>query len=255
MKEKITIAIISLTGCEGCCFAILDWPKKFLALRKKIEIKNFRLFEEDVHFDTEKFDIAFIEGSPLTKADVERLKEIRQNSKTLIALGSCADIGGIYHLKNYQDKNKIFNHIYRDEAVGDNFDVLSVSELVKVDYVIPGCPITADEFFNFVYQLLIGKNPAVKQNPVCYECQIQGFECLLQKREICLGPITQGGCEAICLKSKQGCWGCRGLVEDAEVDNLVKTLKDKYSEKEIIKAFEVFGVKEQINSVAGGTSL
>jgi coenzyme F420-reducing hydrogenase gamma subunit len=248
MKEnKIRIAIISLTGCEGCCFAILDWPKKFLALRTKIEINNFRLFEEDVHFNAEKFDIAFIEGSPLTKADVDRLKEVRQNSKTLIALGSCADMGGIYHLKKYQDKNKIFDHVYNGEQGIDNFDVLPISELVKVDYVIPGCPITADEFFNFVYQLLIGKFPIIKQNPVCYECQVRGFECVLQNNELCLGPITQGGCEAICLKSKQGCWGCRGLVEDAEVGNLVKKLKEKRSEKEIIKAFEIFGIKEQIN--------
>lgn len=249
-EHKIRIAIISLTGCEGCCFAILDWPQKFLALRGKIEIKNFRLFEEDVHFDAEKFDLAFVEGSPLTKVDVGRLKEIRLNSKTLVALGSCADMGGVYHLKNYQDKNKIFNHIYHGGgslSEIDNMQVLPISSLVKVDHVIPGCPITADEFFTFVYQLLIGKSPLIKQNPVCYECQIRGYDCALQKGDICLGPITQGGCEAICLKSKQGCWGCRGLLEDAEVDNLVKQLKEKHFEKEIIKALEVFGIKEQIN--------
>ena len=255
-KQKLKIAIISLTGCEGCCFAILDWSKKFLALNKKIEVKNFRLFEEDAHFNTEKYDVAFVEGSPLTKADIVRLRVIRNNSKKLIALGSCADMGGIYHLKKYQDKNKIFNHVYKSEeeippdnngSGIDNLEVLPISALVQVDGIIPGCPITADEFFNLVYQFLIGKSATIKQNPVCYECQIQGFECLLQKGEICLGPITQGGCEAICLKSKQGCWGCRGLVEDAEVDNLVKKLKENYSEKEIIKVFEVFGVKEQIN--------
>lgn len=245
--EKIKIAIISLTGCEGCCFAILDWPKKFLALRKKIEIKNFRLFEEDAHFSVEKFDLAFIEGSPLTEADVERLQEIRLNSKTLVALGSCADMGGVYHLKKYQDKRKALDHVYHNDIGIENFDVVPLREIVKVDFVIPGCPINAEEFFKFIYQLLIGKSALIKQNPVCYECQVRGYECVLQNEEICLGPITQGGCEAVCLKSKQGCWGCRGLVEDAAVDNLVKRLKEKHSEKEIVKSFEVFGIKEQIN--------
>jgi coenzyme F420-reducing hydrogenase gamma subunit len=83
-------------------------------------------------------------------------------------------------------------------------------------------------------------------NPVCYECQIHGNECLLQKGEVCLGPITRAGCEAVCLKSKQGCWGCRGLIEDAETTNLLKKLREKFNDKEIIKHLEVFGIKEQI---------
>jgi len=246
--EKAKIGIFSLTCCEGCAFAILDCPKEFLELRKKIEIKNFRLMEEDFHVPSEKFDIVFIEGSPLTSQNIEDLKRIRLNSKILIAMGSCAHIGGIYHLKKYQDKEKLHSFVYAGESTLENLDVLPLEQVVGVDYSLPGCPITAREFFSFVYQLLIDKAPNIEQSPICQECQANGYECVLQKGGVCLGPITLGGCGAVCLKSKQGCWGCRGLVEDAEVANLVKKLKENYTDKEIIKYFEIFGIKELINN-------
>jgi coenzyme F420-reducing hydrogenase gamma subunit len=245
---KLQIGIFSLTSCEGCCFSVLDWPAEFLSLKEKVEIKNFRLFEEAEHFDNERFDVVFIEGSPLTEKDIKQIKTLRKNSKVVVAFGACAHIGGVYHLKQYQDKNKIFNHIYHNLTMRgvENNDVRPLNALIEVDFVLPGCPINAKEFFQFIYQFLIGKSPTLLNNPVCYECQIHGNECLLQKGEVCLGPITRAGCEAVCLKSKQGCWGCRGLIEDAETTNLLKKLREKFNDKEIIKHLEVFGIKEQI---------
>jgi coenzyme F420-reducing hydrogenase gamma subunit len=245
MAQKYKIGIFSLTGCEGCCFSILDLRQRFLELNKKVTIKTFRLFEES-NLPDEKYDFAFVEGSPLTSANIANLTRIRANSKVLITIGSCAHIGGIYHMKQYQNKEKIFSRIYDNAGGIENFDVKTVGQVVPVDFAIPGCPINGEEFLKTVYQIIIGKNPQMPKRPVCYECQLRGYECLLQKGEICLGPITQGGCEAVCLKSKQGCWGCRGLVDDAEISNLLKKLREKYSDKEILKVFEVFGVKELI---------
>ena len=246
-QKKVKIGMFSLTGCEGCYFAIIDLREKFLELKDKVDFRNFRLFEDDEHWSSEQYDIAFVEGSPLTQENIKRLKLIRKHTKILISLGGCAHIGGVYHLKEYTDKEKAFNHVYAGNKGIDNFDVKPISEIVKVDYTIPGCPINGKEVLALIYKLLIGKKPDIKQNPVCYECQAKGYPCLLQQGKVCLGPITLGGCEAICLKSGQGCWGCRGLVEDAEVSNLVKKLKENYSDKEIIKYFEIFGIKEQIN--------
>jgi len=248
-KNKLVIGLFSLTSCEGCYFAILDLTKEFVTLGNKVEIKNCRLFEEDIHLEDEKYDVAFIEGSPLTTANRETVKRIRRNSKMVVALGACSCMGGIYHIKEYHDKAKIFNHVYHKDVGVENFDVQALEQLIKVDHKIPGCPINGKEFMRFVYGLLVGKKLQSVQNPVCYECQMRGYECMLQKEQVCLGPITFGGCEAICLKSKQGCWGCRGLVKDAEVSNLIKKLREKYSDKEITKYLEVFGIKEQINNL------
>jgi coenzyme F420-reducing hydrogenase gamma subunit len=227
MKNKITIGLFSLTGCEGCYFATLDLREKFLQLETKLEFKNFRLFEEHEATPEEKFDIACVEGSPLTKENVAKLKKIRKNSNLLVAFGGCAHMGGIYHLKQYTDNEKSFNHVYGSNVGIDNLEVKPISKIVKIDATIPGCPVNGEEVLDVMHALLLGKKKQPVQNPVCYECQVNGYECLLQKGEICLGPITQGGCKAICLKSKQACWGCRGLVEDAEVGNLVKKLREK----------------------------
>jgi len=248
-KNKLNVGFFSLTSCEGCYFAILDKTCEFIALNNRITIKICRLFEDDTHLDEEKFDLVFIEGSPLTEENREQVKRLRRNAKTVVALGSCACMGGIYHLKQYQDKSKIFNQVYQKDIGIENYDVKPLEELIKIDHKIPGCPISAREFMGFVYGLLVGKKIESVQNPVCYECQIRGYECLLQKGQTCLGPITFGGCEAICLKSKQGCWGCRGLLDGAEVSNWIKKMRENYSDKEITKYLEVFGIKEQINKL------
>ena len=245
--------MISLTGCEGCYFGVLDLREKFLKLAEKIELKNFRLFEEDKHLPNEKYDIAFVEGSPLTTANIEKLKQFRKNSKVLVAFGSCAHMGGIYHLKQYQDKVKLHAHVYDADDTIENIDVKPIAEYVKVDLTVPGCPVNEYEFLDVAYKILINKTPKIKQNPVCYECQVQGYECVLQKGEVCMGPITLGGCEAICLKSKQGCWGCRGLVEDAGIGNLLKKLKENHSKTEIEEYFEVFGVEKAIKEAREGS--
>lgn len=249
-RKKFKVGLFSLTSCEGCYFGLLDVAQKFFDLADYVEFQNFRLFEEQFHARTEQFDLAFVEGSPLTSENVEDLQRLRQNSRILVALGSCSHIGGIYQLKNYQDKEKIFDHIYAGRAGIENLDVKSLSAYVKVDKVIPGCPVNPEEFIKFIYQFCRGIDFKITQNPVCLECQHAGYECVLLKGEICLGPITQGGCQAICLKSKQGCLGCRGLLEDAQKENLIKKLKENYTDREINKALEVFGVKEEMKKEA-----
>ena len=122
---------------------------------------------------------------------------------------------------------------------------MPIAEIVKVDFTIPTCPINAEEFLDLTYQILAHKKPQIRQIPVCYECQINGYECLLQNGELCCGPITLGGCNAVCLKSKQACWGCRGLLEEPDVDKFVRNcFLTSHSLEEVEKVLEVFGIKD-----------
>ncbi len=258
-NKKPKVAILALTSCEGCQFAILDKSEKFLELTKKIDLTEMRLLKEydyqvkpgetvcDNIDKADYFDIVFIEGSPITKENFEMLKKVRKKSKILVALGACAAIGGIYHLKNYHDKKKLLKYIYEKCDKIDNPDIQPIDEIVKVDYYIPTCPIVADEFFQCVYDLLAGKKFKIDQKTVCYECQINENECLLQKGLPCLGPITLGGCNSVCLNSKQACYGCRGLNEDPQIDNYLKELEKHRSNYEIQKVLECFGIKDKID--------
>ena len=46
VKIKPTIAIVSLTCCEGCQVAILDLGDKFLQLAQHIKIGDFAFLED-----------------------------------------------------------------------------------------------------------------------------------------------------------------------------------------------------------------
>jgi len=217
-----------------------------LELFEEVDFTFFRLWKEEKDLSLMKFDIMFVEGSPITKHNIEQLKIARENSKLLAAFGACAHLGGIYHLKNYYDKDKLIKKVYTQTKGIDNPYVYPVSKYIKVDFDVPGFPIDADEFLRMLNEVIIGRLPKISQKSVCYDCQKNGYECVLQKGEICLGSITQTGCNAVCLKSKQGCWGCRGLLKDAEIANLTKLLKKNHTAKEIKDAFEIFGIRDLI---------
>lgn len=251
MKPKV--AIISLTCCEGCAFAILDLGKKFLELEKDLDIKNFRLIEENKHLANEKYDIVFVEGSPITKENLAELKSLRKNSKILIGLGNCAAMGGIHQIKNWGNKTKIIRAVYKNTEGLDNPAIKRLDEVVKVDFVIPGCPINAEDFFEVVNNLLAGKLLRHPERPVCFECQTNGYRCLLQKNEECLGPATRGGCNAVCLKSKQACWGCRGLLNQTAgqtegLKNFTEFLEERDGAR-AEQAEEFFGIKKEMKRV------
>ncbi len=196
VNKKPTIAIVSLTCCEGCQVAILDLGERFLNLAQHVKIGDFAFLEEKP--ETEKYDVVFVEGAPITEENIARLKDLRQRSKFLAALGACAALGGIAEIKNYQDKNERLRYVYKNFEGINNPDIKPLSFYVKVDLEIPGCPINNEEFFKIIKDLMAGIPPKIKQQPVCYECQLKQNECLLQKGEPCLGPIMLGGCGAPC---------------------------------------------------------
>jgi len=244
-QRKLKVAIIGLTSCEGCEFALLDTGAEFLDFLKQVDLAEFRLLEEE--FDDNTFyDICFIEGSPITKENVKILKDARAKSKYLIALGNCAAMGGVHEIKNYHDKKKIKEYVYGQKSAIANPDIKEIDNIVKVDYKISGCPINAKEFYKVVYALMRDERVNIPQRPICYECQARGYECILQRGEPCLGPIILGGCEAICLKSKMACQGCRGLFEDAQVKTMMKKLIKEHGQEKMNRIIEIFGLRDDI---------
>lgn len=242
-NKKLKIALVGLTSCEGCQFAILDLGKKIFELFQKVDLVEFGLIEEEPD-RTKHYDIVFVEGSPITREHIKFLKNIRKKTDKLVVLGNCAALGGVWEIKNYKDKEKTIRYIYRHYTTVPNPDIKEVDNFVKVDFTIPGCPINAKEFLQFIYAEIAGPGFKIPERPVCYECQLDKNECLLQKGEICFGPVTLGGCEAVCLNSNMPCWGCRGLLEHANYQSLYKLLKEKHSDKKINLALEIFGVRD-----------
>ena len=71
----------------------------------------------------------------------------------------------------------------------------------------------------------------------------------MQEGKICLGPISLGGCNAVCLNSRQECWACRGILDQADekILNLIKILAHHgWNKNEIIEKMEFFGARDRI---------
>ncbi|MFH1551272.1 MAG: cytochrome B, partial [bacterium] len=91
--KKPRVAIYDFTDCEGCQVELVSLKEKLLILESRVDIVNWRLGQENNQQGP--FDVAIIEGTPITKEEIDLLKLLRKESKVLIGLGSCATLGGI----------------------------------------------------------------------------------------------------------------------------------------------------------------
>lgn len=226
---KPRVAIYDFTDCEGCEVKLISLREKLLLLEKKVEIMNWRLGQEK--FEPGPYDIVIIEGTPITQQEVNLLKELRENSKILIALGACAALGGIPAIMPEKDRKYWYEKIYTSQYHPRGIDAVPLSNYVSIDFTIHGCPIDEKEVLRVIEELLSGKKPQYRDYSVCFECQVAGNSCRLLENKPCLGPITQGGCGAICIIGGSPCYGCFGIREEANIPALEKILSKEEVEK------------------------
>ena len=115
-KKKLRFASFSLACCEGCQLQLTYLNERLLGLLDHIEIVRFREIASEI---TDEYDIAFVEGSITRGHDEDRVKEIRENAKILVAYGACAAIGGINGLRKnwYNSFNASFLDSLSDSSV------------------------------------------------------------------------------------------------------------------------------------------
>jgi len=245
MKPKV--AFFDFSCCEGCQLQVVNLEEELLDVLGHIEVVNFREAISDDRWD---FDIAFIEGSCTRESEVERLNKIRAQAKVVIALGSCAALGGINALKNFHDIEWVKGHVYGDKKDWKTFDTFPrakrIRDVIQVEYEIPGCPIDREEFKRVFKDIVLGRKPRIPDYPVCVECKAKENKCRFEEGEMCLGPITRAGCDARCPSFSDGCDGCRGLITNPGI-NAYKEVLDQYklTAEEIMSKFKLYGGCEE----------
>lgn len=216
--KKLKLAIFDLTDCEGC-------ELQFLALREELakegqdfEITNWRLAGEPESVGP--FDATFIEGSPMTDHDIEVVKQARKVSEKIITLGSCAAAGGVQASLLSSGRKKALTDVYNEKYQAKGRAPKPVSYYIDVDIHLPGCPINPGELKTLLSALLIGKKFTPAYFPVCLECKTNETDCLFLEEGFCLGPVTKGGCGAICPAGGLRCFGCFGPLKGANLGAL-----------------------------------
>ena len=178
-ENKIRIATTSLAGCFGCHMSFLDMDERLVALLERVELNRSPLTDIK-HCDP--CDIGLVEGGLCNIENVHVLREFRANCKILIAVGACAINGGIPSMRNHFNLRECLEETYLD-GVGvvnpqipndvelplllDN--VHPLHDVVHVDYYLPGCPPSADDFLKILGDLLEGRTPSLPKNRLHYD--------------------------------------------------------------------------------------
>jgi len=241
-KHKPKLAVWKFASCDGCQLSLLDCENELLAVAGAVEIANFP--EASRKVVKGPYDLSLVEGSITTPHDAERIHKIRRMSKYLVTIGACATAGGIQALRNFSDVDKFVSMVYANPAYINTLGKSTpIADHVPVDFELRGCPINKYQLVELVSALLNGRKPNIPTHSLCMECKRKGIVCVMVSAgTVCLGPVTQAGCGAICPSYRRGCYGCFGPQDSPNTDSLSAWWKEKLSvpDADIVRAFRGF---------------
>jgi F420-non-reducing hydrogenase small subunit len=267
-NKKLQIALYWGAACGGCDVAVLDTDEFILDVAALADIRLWPIAVDGKYQDVDamadgELDLTIFNGSVRNSENEHIAKLLRRKSKLLVAFGSCAHMGGIPGLANLTNREEIFTTAYLNNPsiepgnrtvpypttqldgmtleIPDFYKrVYKLSDVVDVDYFVPGCPPAPAQIKNVILAIVSGELPARKSvvgasdRAVCDDCRrtkeekkirlfhrpfeiIQNPErCLMEQGILCLGAATRSGCGVRCPNSNQGCRGCYGPLPEVK---------------------------------------
>ena len=240
-KRKPKLSVWKFASCDGCQLSLLDCEDELLAIAGEMEIAYF--VEASRAMVKGPYDLTLVDGSITTPHDAELIKQVRRASKFLVAIGTCANSGGIQALRNFKDVHDFIKAVYdHPEYIETLKDSTPIAAHVKVDYGLNGCPISKYQLLEVIEAFLQGRSPAVRSHSVCLDCKVKGNICVMVTGTPCLGPVTHAGCGALCPTYQRGCYGCYGPKETPNTASLSAWFSQKLgvSEPNLVRAFRAF---------------
>jgi F420-non-reducing hydrogenase small subunit len=258
---KPKLALYWAASCGGCDVAVLDTNEKILDIANLADIVFWPIAMDFKYhhvraMEDKSIDLCLFNGAIRSTEQEEIARLLRDKSKAMVAFGACACFGGIPALANFANREEIFQTVYHEAPSNSNdsgttpltktdvaegelelpelFDtVLTLEQVVPVEYFVPGCPPPVDLILKTVDLFASGQLPAVgsviaSDKTLCDECERIKEEkkitrlyrpheiipdpnkCLLEQGIICCGPATRGGCGLRCIEANMPCRGCFG---------------------------------------------
>lgn len=259
----VKIAEEWLATCGGCEVTILDIGDKLLDLLPQLEFVHMPVLMDHKYFgqaaerDTLEIPeaaVGIISGGIRSEENRKIAEEMRKKCNTIIALGSCANFGGIPALANLSTLEELYETVYRTSKSTEPHEtphedipplldrVYSLSEVIKVDIGLPGCPTTPEIVADALGALLAGKPFILPERSVCDDCptrrekkavaqvkrplepvqftagqKLEEVRCYMEQGYLCQGPATRSGCGGAektprCIKAYMTCRGCFGPI-------------------------------------------
>lgn len=235
-KAKLNTEWLSV--CGGCHVALVDLHEKIFDLLGEIELQRCPVLT-DVK-DYPKADVGIITGGIRNDHDHEAALKMRESCDLIIAFGTCALYGGICGAGTVHSPEELLAAAYvnnpttvthtppSDQVPRLEKVVQPVTDVIKVDLFLPGCPPHAHYIADALLTLLAGKTPKAKDESCCARCKrrmektsvdtiksvSEGIpndtQCFLSQGYICLGSVTLDRCLAPCPTNATVCTGCAG---------------------------------------------
>jgi len=223
---KVKVAVHKFSSCDGCQLAFLNMGEDLLSLFEQVDVVHFA--EAGPVNPGETVDISFVEGSLSTPGDIQRIKQIRDNSHYVITIGACATAGGLQALRNIASQGDWVQSVYATpEYISALDQVMPIHEQIRVDFEVRGCPVNTQQITAVLRALLAGVTPVSEQDKVCLECKRQHHVCVMVTHGLpCMGPVTRTGCGALCPGVGRDCYGCYGSAENANTASLKNRLRE-----------------------------
>ena len=288
---KLKLALYWAGACGGCDVAVLDVNEKILDVANLADIVFWPIALDFKYHHVEampdkSIDVCLFNGVVRSSEQEHIAKMLRAKSKVLVSFGSCACFGGIPALANLTTRSEIMQRVYMEAPSNENpnkivpqtkvsvpegeltlpelfEDVLTLAQVVPVEYFVPGCPPTVDLILKVVNALATNSLPPVgaiiaSEKTLCDECERKkekkmiskiyrtheiipdSERCLLEQGLLCMGPATRGGCGVLCVKVNIPCRGCFGPpagVSDqgAKLVSSIASIYDTKDEKDIAR--------------------
>lgn len=263
MAQKPKLAMYWASSCGGCEIAVVNLNEKLLALDANFDfvfcpcLLDTKISEIESLADSE-IAVTLFNGAIRTSENEEMAQLLRRKSQLLVAFGSCAAEGCIPALSNLSSTACHLKTVYLENASIENptdcipqprtevpegelelpkfYDqVRCLSDVVEVDYSIPGCPPEPHQIWSVVEALIrVAELPpkgsvlGAGDSTVCDQCSRRKEDktikvlnrpyevipdrerCLFEQGIICMGIATRDGCGALCPQVNMPCTGCYG---------------------------------------------
>jgi len=196
-SPKPTLATMWLDGCSGCHMSFLDMDERLIEIASRIEVVASPYV--DMKELPPAIDVAIVEGAVSSEEDWHKVRDLRQRTNFLIALGDCAVTGNVPAMRNGFAIEDLMRRAYQETADPAPLNMSSeassnsptnassnspseaspatfyprtavpplrprscpVHEVVDVDLHVPGCPPPADAIYFVLTELLAGRRPDV----------------------------------------------------------------------------------------------
>lgn len=263
------LAVYWAAACGGCEVSLLNLHERLLELADRYELIYCPCLIDTKTDSIRKLpdlaiDVTLFNGAIRTSENEEMALLLRRLSRVLVAYGSCAHEGCVTGLSNLHSRDEHIRDIFLDNPTLDNpqtiipapasvtqwgelelpafhNSVKTLSQLVPVDLVLPGCPPESHRIAELMAlladcaaELPAGTVVGAGESTVCNECgrrrdgrKLAGFRrlheivpdaqwCLLEQGIVCRGVVTREGCGALCPQVNMPCSGCYGAPAGME---------------------------------------